>query len=208
MKRILSPLPGVYALEPKVFGDSRGFFYEGYRADTFAALGIRAAFVQDNFSRSARGVLRGLHHQIGRPQAKLVRVLAGEIFDVAVDIRRGSPTFGRWAAVRLSGENKRALFVPAGYAHGFCVLSESADVIYKVTDLYAPAEERGVIWDDPALAIPWPLEGRPTLSAKDERYATLAAQPEADLPSYRPDPEALAASPADLDRAVWTTGPA
>jgi dTDP-4-dehydrorhamnose 3,5-epimerase len=185
VKRSDTALPGVCILEGVVHGDERGFFTELYRADTFRAVGIDCAFVQDNYSRSAKGVLRGLHYQLGRPQAKLVRVLQGEVYDVAVDVRRGSPTFGRWVGEVLSAANRRSLFVPAGFAHGFCVMSASAEFLYKCSDLYAPAEERGIAWDDPQLAIPWPLDGAaPTLSAKDRAYGTLATRPEADLPRF------------------------
>lgn len=185
MKRVDTDLPGVCVLEPKRFGDARGWFMESYRRDTLAALGIGTEFVQDNHSLSSRGVLRGLHYQLGRPQAKLVRVLHGEVFDVVVDVRRGSPTFGRWTTVTLSGENLRMIYIPAGYAHGFCVVSDSAEFFYKCSDIYAPAEERGVAWNDPDLAIPWPLDGvAPLLSDKDRGYGTLATRPAADLPVF------------------------
>ena len=185
MKRIDTDLPGVCVIEPVVHGDRRGWFSETWRRDTFASLGITHDFVQDNQSLSGRGVLRGLHYQLGRPQAKLVRVLHGEVYDVALDVRRGSPSFGRWTATMLTGENRRMLYVPAGFAHGFCVVSETAEFFYKCSDLYAPAEERGIAWDDPALAIPWPLAGQaPLLSDKDRRYGTLATRPQADLPTY------------------------
>ena len=166
------PLPGVLRVEPDVFADPRGFFMETYHADKFAAGGITLPFVQDNHSRSVKGTLRGLHFQIQRPQGKLVRVVAGEVFDVAVDIRRGSPTFGRWHGETLSAENRLQLWVPPGYAHGFCVLSETADVIYKCTDVYAPGGERTIRWDDPTLAIRWPVSS-PLLSAKDAAAPTL-----------------------------------
>lgn len=186
MKRIETQLPGVCLLEPVVHGDHRGFFMETYHEGVFASLGIGQRFVQDNYSRSTRNVLRGLHYQLARPQAKLVRVLLGEVFDVAVDLRRGSPTFGRSVGEILSGENKRALFIPEGFAHGFLVLSEVAEFAYKCSDFYAPAEERGVIWNDPDLAIAWPLAGaQPTLSAKDARYGTLHTRPPEDLPQFR-----------------------
>jgi dTDP-4-dehydrorhamnose 3,5-epimerase len=186
MRRIDTALPGVCLLEPVVHGDARGFFMETYHEQQFAALGISDRFVQDNHSRSTRHVLRGLHYQLGRPQAKLVRVLRGEVFDVAVDVRRTSPTFGRWIGEILSEENRRALFIPAGYAHGFLVLSEIAEFSYKCSDFYAPAEERGVAWNDPDLAITWPLAGAtPTLSAKDAAYGTLATRPPVHLPLYR-----------------------
>lgn len=186
IRRIETDLPGVCVIEARVFGDARGFFFEAFNAQDFAAIGIERSWVQDNLSRSARGVLRGLHYQIGRPQAKLVRVTAGEVFDVAVDIRRGSPTFARWTGVRLSAENKRAVFIPEGFAHGFYVLSEYADFLYKCSDLYAPDDERGIIWNDPALAIGWPIEpgAQPALSAKDRGYGTLATRPAEELPAY------------------------
>lgn len=168
MKVIPSDLADVLILEPKVFGDERGFFYESFNTRTFAdATGIESRFVQDNHSRSQRGVLRGLHYQMGRPQGKLVRVTLGEVFDVAVDLRRRSPTFGRWTGVRLSAENKRQLWIPEGFAHGFLVLSDYAEFLYKTTDYYAPELERCIRWDDPDLAIGWPLTEAPQLSAKD-----------------------------------------
>jgi dTDP-4-dehydrorhamnose 3,5-epimerase len=160
-------IPDVLDLELKVFGDARGFFIESWNARTFAEAGLPATFVQDNHSRSPRGVLRGLHYQIVQPQGKLVRVVAGEVFDVAVDLRRASPTFGRWVGERLSGDNKRMLWIPPGFGHGFLVLSESADFLYKTTDYYAPEHERVIAWNDPDLAIAWPLEGAPMLSARD-----------------------------------------
>ena len=168
----------VLLVEPRVFGDARGFFYESFHQQRFdAAAGRAVRFVQDNHSRSARGVLRGLHYQIGAPQGKLVRVVQGEVFDVAVDLRRGSPTFGRWVGERLSAENRRQLWVPEGFGHGFLTISESAEFLYKTTDYYAPAEERCIAWNDPQLAIEWPaLEGgaAPTLSAKDAQGIPLA----------------------------------
>jgi len=161
-------IPEVLLVEPKVFGDARGFFFESWNERSFAQAGINARFVQDNHSRSQRGVLRGLHYQIEQPQGKLVRVTAGEIFDVAVDLRRHSPTFGRSASLVLSAERKSMLWIPPGFAHGFCVLSEAAEVLYKATDYWAPQFERSVAWNDPDLAITWPLEGAmPILSAKD-----------------------------------------
>ena len=159
----------VLIFEPKVFGDARGFFMESYNQRAFAeAAGLEIDFVQDNHSRSRKGVLRGLHYQIQQPQGKLVRVTSGAVFDVAVDVRRSSPTFGRWVGVELTAENHRQLWVPAGMAHGFVVLSESADFLYKTTDYYAPEHERCIRWDDPSLAIDWPLDGTPQLSAKDQ----------------------------------------
>jgi dTDP-4-dehydrorhamnose 3,5-epimerase len=160
-------IPEVLVIEPKVFGDARGFFLESWNAQAFAAAGIPAAFVQDNHSRSPRGVLRGLHFQIRQPQGKLVRVVAGEVFDVVVDLRRASPTFGRWVGERLSSENKRMLWIPPGFGHGFLVLSETADFLYKTTDYYAPEHERVIAWNDPDLGIAWPLDGPPTLSGRD-----------------------------------------
>lgn len=187
MKKTDTALPGVCILEPKVFEDARGHFYESYRTDVFTSLGISCAFVQDNQSLSRRDVLRGLHYQIGKPQAKLVRVLQGSVFDVAVDIRRGSPTFGKWAGEILTGENRRQMFVPEGFAHGFLVLSESAEFVYKCSDFYAPKEERGLAWNDPAIGIAWPLQGRtPVVNPRDAAYPVLAkARPE-DLPLYSP----------------------
>lgn len=188
VKRIETNLPGVCILEPTVHGDRRGFFMETWNRRTFAELGLARQWVQDNYSRSGRGVLRGLHYQIRQPQAKLVRVTAGRVFDVAVDLRAGSDTFGRWTGVELSAENKRMLFVPEGFAHGFCVLSEVAEFAYKCSDFYAPAHERGVIWNDPQIGIDWPLPtGAPTLSARDAALPALAELPAAD----RPGPEGL-----------------
>ena len=160
-------IPDVLVIEPKVFGDSRGFFLESWNQRAFSAAGIRAGFVQDNHSRSSRSVLRGLHYQLQQAQGKLVRVIAGEIYDVAVDIRRGSTTFGRWVGVALSAANRRMIWVPPGFAHGFLVVSEAAEVLYKATDYYAPEHERSIAWNDPDLAIAWPLAGEPVLSAKD-----------------------------------------
>lgn len=173
MKVIATSLPEVLLIEPKVFGDSRGFFFESWNELKFRSAGIEQHFVQDNHSKSARNVLRGLHYQIRQPQGKLVRVVAGEIFDVAVDIRRSSPRFGQHIAVTLSAEKHNMLWVPVGFAHGFCVISESAEVIYKTTDLYAPEHERTIAWNDPAIGIRWPVEGNPTLSAKDSMGVSL-----------------------------------
>jgi dTDP-4-dehydrorhamnose 3,5-epimerase len=168
-------LPGVLVVEPTLFGDERGFFMESWNARAFAQAGIDATFVQDNHSRSRRGVLRGLHYQIREAQGKLVRVAAGEVFDVAVDLRRSSPTFGRAVGERLSAENKRMMWIPPGLAHGFLVLSEVADFLYKATAYYAPEHERTLKWDDPALAIAWPLGGvAPVVSAKDAAGLPLA----------------------------------
>jgi len=175
MQAISTKLPGVLILEPKVFGDERGFFFESFNARAFAeATGLQCEFVQDNHSRSQRGVLRGLHYQVQQAQGKLVRVSAGEVFDVAVDLRRSSPTFGKWVGTLLSAENKRQLWVPAGFAHGFVVLSEFAEFLYKTTDYYAPEHERCIRWDDPSLAIDWPLDGVPQLSAKDQAGLSFA----------------------------------
>ena len=161
-------LPGVNLVKPKKFGDDRGFFMELYHSQKFADGGIPEAFVQDNLSRSQQGVLRGLHYQIQHPQGKLVMVLAGEIFDVAVDLRRSSPHFGKWVGATLSADNRHALYVPPGFAHGFCVLSETAEVLYKCTDLYHPEHERTLIWNDSQVGINWPYANEPILSAKDK----------------------------------------
>jgi dTDP-4-dehydrorhamnose 3,5-epimerase len=169
LKKISTSLPGVFILEPRVFGDERGFFFESYNQQTMSDVGITERFVQDNHSCSSRNVLRGLHYQVKHPQGKLVRVAEGEIIDVAVDLRRSSPTFGGWEAVRLSGENKRMLWIPPGLAHGFRVVSERAHVLYKATDYYAPEHERTLAWNDPQLKIKWELDGDPIISAKDLR---------------------------------------
>ncbi len=166
MQAIATELEGVLIIEPRVFADNRGFFYESYNLRDFAAAGIDVAFVQDNHSRSTRGTVRGLHYIAPPGQAKLVRVVCGEVWDVVVDVRWGSPTYGKWVGVTLSAENHRQLYVPPGLAHGFCVTSEAADFVYKVTSYYVPAEERGIAWDDPDLAIPWPTD-EPVLSARD-----------------------------------------
>ncbi len=161
-------IPGVLILEPKVFADDRGFFFESFNQRVFdTAVGEHVAFVQDNHSRSSKGVLRGLHHQVEQPQGKLVRALSGSIYDVAVDIRQSSPTFGRWVGLELSAENRRQVWIPPGLAHGFYVLSDAAEVLYKATDFYAPAHERCILWSDPTLAIEWPLSGPPQVSGKD-----------------------------------------
>jgi len=161
-------IPEVAIIEPTVFGDDRGFFFESFNQARFnKVLGTEVAFVQDNHSRSVRGVLRGLHYQLEQAQGKLIRVASGEIFDVAVDIRRGSPTFGKWVSAVLSGESKKQMWVPQGFAHGFLVLSEVADVLYKTTDYYDSKAERSIAWNDPTIGISWPLEGQPVLSAKD-----------------------------------------
>ncbi|EXF91256.1 dTDP-4-dehydrorhamnose 3,5-epimerase [Pseudomonas fluorescens HK44] len=169
MNVVTTDLPGVLIIEPKVFGDERGFFYESFNAKAFeAATGLNPTFVQDNHSRSQKGVLRGLHYQLENTQGKLVRVIAGEVLDVAVDIRRSSPHFGQSVAVRLSAENNRQLWVPEGFAHGFAVLSDYAEFLYKTTDYYTPSAERCIRWDDPALGIDWQLSEAPQLSAKDQ----------------------------------------
>ena len=168
MKATPTRIPDVLLIEPKVFGDDRGFFFESFNRRAFhEATGLNVDFVQDNHSKSARNVLRGLHYQLEQPQGKLVRVTQGEVFDVAVDIRKGSPTYGQWVGEILSAENKKQLWIPAGLAHGFVVLSETAEFLYKTTDYYAPQHERCIAWNDPDLAIAWPIEGQPLLSAKD-----------------------------------------
>jgi dTDP-4-dehydrorhamnose 3,5-epimerase len=169
LRKISTSLPGLLILEPRVFGDERGFFLESYNERVFAGLGITERFVQDNHSSSQRNVLRGMHYQIKQRQGKLVRAVEGEILDVAVDVRRSSSTFGGWEAVRLSGENKRILWIPAGFAHGFRVISEKAQVLYKATDYYAPEHERTLAWNDPDLKIDWEMDGEPIVSAKDQR---------------------------------------
>lgn len=174
MKVIETPLPGVWILEPKVFGDERGFFMESYNKRVMAEAGIKLDFVQDNHSRSAKGVLRGLHYQIQQPQGKLVRVVVGEVYDVVLDMRRSSPHFGKWTGIQLTAANKRMVWVPPGFAHGFYVVSEFAEFLYKTTDYYAPEHERVVLWNDPDLAIDWPLDGEPQLSAKDRQGKCLA----------------------------------
>jgi dTDP-4-dehydrorhamnose 3,5-epimerase len=171
--KIQTSLPDVFVLEPRVFTDERGFFFESYNQRIMAEAGITETFVQDNHSSSSRNVLRGLHYQVKHPQGKLVRVVEGEILDVAVDLRRQSPTFGRSAAVRLSGENKRMLWIPIGFAHGFQVLSGIAQVLYKATDFYAPEFERTLAWNDPQLQIEWQIDGQPIVSAKDQRGVAL-----------------------------------
>ncbi|MDG9885908.1 dTDP-4-dehydrorhamnose 3,5-epimerase [Pseudomonas putida CSV86] len=179
MKVTTSTLPEVLIIEPKVFGDARGFFYESFNEREFAAqTGVSAHFVQDNHSRSQKGVLRGLHYQIENAQGKVVRVTAGEVLDVAVDLRRSSPNFGRWTSIRLSAQNNRQLWIPPGFGHGFVVLSDVAEFLYKTTDYYNPEAERCVRWDDPTLAIDWQIEGAPLLSAKDQNGKLLE---EADL---------------------------
>jgi len=172
MNLIKTNLPEVLLIEPRVFGDARGFFMESWNRKTFAGLDLDLDFVQDNHSRSAKGVLRGLHYQLHQPQGKLVRVTSGAVYDVAVDLRKSSPNFGQWTGHELSAENKHMLWIPPGFAHGFLVLSESADFLYKTTEYYAPEHERCVLWNDPAIGIDWPLDllsyGEPALSAKDK----------------------------------------
>lgn len=175
MKVTPTAIPEVLILEPQVFGDDRGFFFESYNARRFEQLtGVSANFVQENHSRSAQNVVRGLHYQIRQPQGKLVRVAVGAIYDVVVDMRRSSPFFGRWVGVELSAENRRQLWVPPGFAHGFVVTSETAECLYKTTDYWAPEYERALLWNDPALAIDWPLTGQPMLSGKDSQGLLLA----------------------------------
>ncbi len=175
MRAIPTAIAEVLVIEPAVFGDARGFFYESWNRRAFSALvGRDVDFVQDNHSASARNVLRGLHYQVRQPQGKLVRVIAGEVFDVAVDVRRSSPTFGRWVGERLSAQNRRMLWVPPGFAHGFVVLSEMAEFLYKATDYYAPEHERSLLWSDPAIGIVWPIRGAPTLKPKDAAAPVLA----------------------------------
>jgi dTDP-4-dehydrorhamnose 3,5-epimerase len=174
MEVVRTSIPDVLMLEPKVFGDARGFFFESYNERAFReATGLNVRFVQDNHSRSARNVLRGLHHQIKQPQGKLVRCVSGEVYDVAVDLRRASPTFGKWVGERLSAENKRVMWIPAGFAHAFLVLTDSADFLYKTTDYYAPQYERTIAWNDPDLSIEWPMDGEPSLSQKDRAGGRL-----------------------------------
>lgn len=175
MEVVATQHPEVLLLRPKVFGDARGFFFESYNRKTFAELGLDAEFVQDNHSRSAKGVLRGLHYQIRQPQGKLVRVAVGEVFDVAVDLRRSSPHYGRVATMRLSADTHEMAWIPPGFAHGFLVLSDYAEFLYKTTDYYAPEHERSLLWNDPELAIDWPLDGEPLLSAKDRAGLPFAA---------------------------------
>jgi len=182
MKVERTALPGVLILEPKVFGDARGFFMETWNRSRYAEAGLPGEFVQDNVSYSRHGVLRGLHYQSPRAQGKLVHVLEGEVFDVAVDVRVGSPTFGRWAGATLSAQNRRQLWIPPGFAHGFCVTGETALFCYKCTELYAPEHDGSILWNDPAIGIAWPLE-HPTLSAKDAAAPPLAAVSPARLPT-------------------------
>lgn len=183
MEKILTDLPGVVELRPKVFRDPRGFFFETYRRDKFAELGITDDFVQDNHSRSGRGTLRGLHYQLPHAQAKLCRVVEGEVLDIAVDIRIGSPNFGKWASVVLSADKANMIYVPAGFAHGFLTLTESAQFLYKCSDVYAPKDEHGIIWNDSDLNIAWGIE-KPLVSEKDARYTKLSEMPRDILPRY------------------------
>ncbi len=183
MKVVETALPGVRLIEPRVFADTRGFFLETWHAERYEQERIPGSFVQENYSHSTRGVLRGLHYQLKHPQGKLVWMLQGEVFDVVVDIRLGSPTFGRLASEILSGTNHRQLYIPPGFAHGFCVLSESADFLYKCTDFYDPGDEYGLRWDDPQLGIDWPLD-TPLLSEKDRHYPTLDTIPRDHLPIF------------------------
>jgi dTDP-4-dehydrorhamnose 3,5-epimerase len=173
MNIIKTTLPDVLLLEPKVFGDARGFFLESWNRKTFAELGLDLDFVQDNHSRSSKGVLRGLHYQLNEPQGKLVRAVSGAVFDVAVDLRRSSPHFGQWEGYELSAENQRMLWIPPGFGHGFLVLSDSVDFLYKTTAYYAPQWDRGIRWDDPQIAVKWPLEVVPALSSKDQALPFL-----------------------------------
>jgi len=183
MKRTDTSLPGVCLIEPRVFEDERGFFFESYNELRFAEIGILDHFVQDNHSRSVRNTLRGLHYQVKHPQAKLCRVIRGEVLDVVVDVRRGSPTFGKWESGLLSAENKLQMYVPPGFAHGYLVLSETAEFLYKCSDFYRPEYERGVAWYDPAIGINWGVRD-PILSPKDARSPELSGIPPDDLPDY------------------------
>ena len=182
MRVIQTPLPGVLVIEPRVFRDDRGFFLESFNAERFAQHGLPTVFRQDNHSHSKKGVLRGLHYQLRRPQGKLVSVIRGSVFDVAVDIRRGSATFGKWYGVVLTEDEPRFLWIPPGFAHGFCTLSDSADFVYKCTDVYVADDDRGVLWSDPSIGVEWPIEN-PILSDKDQRMPTLGTARN-DLPEY------------------------
>jgi dTDP-4-dehydrorhamnose 3,5-epimerase len=185
MKIVQTPLSGLIVFEPQRHGDSRGFFLETYRKDALEELGINEQFVQDNHSRSSQGILRGLHYQLAHPQGKLVRVARGAVFDVAVDVRYGSPTFGQWYGTILDDDTMRMMYVPPGFAHGFLVISDFADFIYKCTDYYHPQSEQGVLWDDPDIGVEWPIGGGDVLlSEKDKRNLALKDQPEALLPLY------------------------
>jgi dTDP-4-dehydrorhamnose 3,5-epimerase len=176
-------IPEVKLVIPQVFGDARGFFQETFKAEAYREAGIDADFVQDNWSRSVKGTLRGLHYQLPNPQDKLVWVVRGEIYDVAVDIRRGSPTFGRWVGAVLSEANHHQFFIPAGFAHGFCVMSDEVDFMYKCSAVYSPKDEKGILWSDPALAIPWPVQA-PILSKRDVALPPLQRMSDQDLPAY------------------------
>lgn len=194
MKIVVTAIPDVLIIEPRVFGDARGFFFESFNEQAFrAATGLDVAFVQDNHSRSAKGVLRGLHYQIEQPQGKLVRVVRGAVFDVAVDLREASPTFGHWVGVELSEENHRQLWVPAGFGHGFLTLSETADFLYKTTDYYAPAFERCIAWNDPALGIEWPLNGMAALLSQKDQAGVLLVNAQVFGPSSATSPSQSAA---------------
>ena len=184
MQAIATSIPDLLILEPKVFGDARGYFVETFQVERYAQAGIGERFVQDNLSRSSRGTLRGLHLQYPNAQAKLVYVVQGEVFDVAVDVRVGSPSFGKWAGTNLSSRDHRQMYIPPGFAHGFCVVSEHALFAYKCTDLYLPQHEVGVAWNDPALAIPWPVS-QPIISEKDQHFSPLAAIDPARLPQWK-----------------------
>ena len=166
-------IEGVYIIEPKVFGDDRGYFMETYKESDFIEAGLNYKFVQDNQSKSRKGVLRGLHYQLHHPQAKLVRVISGEVFDVAVDLRKNSPTYGKWVGVILTAENKKMFMIPRGFAHGFVVLSETAEFVYKCHELYHPEDEGGIMWNDPEVGVVWPYEGEPLLSEKDKKHPSL-----------------------------------
>ena len=183
MQIVQTSIPGVIILKPKVHEDPRGFFMETYRAEMLASAGVRDEFVQDNHARSGRGVLRGLHYQLRRPQAKLCRVVSGEVFDVAVDVRQGSPTFGQWVGVTLSAKNKVQIYVPRGFAHGYAVRSETADFLYKCSDYYDASDDRGILWSDPALEIAWDV-AEPIVSGKDQQLPRLADVPREMLPRY------------------------
>lgn len=184
MRVLDTELEGVIIIEPDAFSDKRGFFMETYHERIYMNAGIESKFVQDNLSYSLKGTLRGLHYQFPHSQAKLVQVIEGEVFDVSVDIRRGSPTLGQWTGARLSHENKRQMYIPQGFAHGFCVLSESALFFYKCSDFYAPDEDRGILWSDPQIGIEWPVSN-PSLSPKDSRQPCLKDIPESQLPAFR-----------------------
>lgn len=182
---VQSPLPGIILIKPVVFQDTRGFFMETFHQEKYREGGIDRIFVQDNFSRSQKDTLRGLHYQLRYPQGKLIYTLRGKIFDVVADIRQGSPTFGKWEGFILSEGNRQQLYIPEGYAHGFCVLSETADVVYKCTDFYAPNDDFGVLWSDPTIGIDWPVK-EPLLSEKDTKYPALDDMPEENLPVFKP----------------------